>query len=227
MFLEDADKTCLRQGDIIANVLYPLMVTEDIRFMGVMDSNDLENKPLPFRADTPLYRNLPCLTCQLNIRIGYAAIVSNCCDIEPENNRIRRTHNFVLARLISIPAGIDRDPNNLESLKANRNPLNLEGGPGHINRFYIPAHELLEGLEWIVDYNQVLTMPSSEFPEILKRKILQMDEDSRIRFKVKLAASFGRFSPEEQASGHPWLDEPKPTEPTEPPHPELIRPTQV
>ena len=205
--------SCLRQGDILANILYPLIVTQDVRFMGVMDANDLENRPPSFRADTPLYRKLPALACQLISRVGYAAIISNCCDIEPENNAIRRTHALVLARLVPIPVGIERDAKNLESLKANRNPLNPEGGPGHINRFYIQSHELLEGREWIVDYSQVLSMPSAEFPEILKRKILQMDDDSRIRFKVKLAASFGRFSSEEQASGHPWLE----TKPTEPP----------
>jgi hypothetical protein len=216
MFLKDADMTCLRQGDILANVLYPLLLTEDVRFMGVMDANDLESQSPSFRVDTASYRKLPSLTCQLSCRIGYAAVVSNCCDIEPENNRIRRTHAIVLARVVPIPVGIERDPNNLESLKANRNPLNLGAGPGHINRFYMPAHELLGPGEWIVDYSQVLSIPSQEFPEILKRKILQMDDDARIRFKVKLAASFGRFSPEEQQSGHPWLVAPKPPIQVEP-----------
>ena len=121
----------------------------------------------------------------------------------------------MLARLVPIPVGIERDANNLESLKANRNPLDPVGGPGHINRFYIEPHELLEGREWIVDYNQVLSMPSQDFPKILKRKILQMDDDSRIRFKIKLAASFGRLSSEEEASGHPWLN--GPAQPPEPP----------
>ena len=55
----------------------------------------------------------------------------------------------------------------------------------------------------MVDYNQVLSLSSSDLPKILKRKILQMDDDSRIRFKLKIQASFGRLSPEELASGHP------------------------
>ena len=46
MFLRDADMTCLRQGDILGNILYPLIFTEDVRFMGVMDANDLENRHL-------------------------------------------------------------------------------------------------------------------------------------------------------------------------------------
>jgi hypothetical protein len=215
MFLQDADMTCLRQGDILANMIYPLMFTQDVRFVGVMDVNDLENQPPSFQVHSQPYKNLPSLTCLLNVRIGYAAIISNCCDIEPnDKNQISRTLMLALARLIPVPDSIKGD--NLESLKANKNPLSLEGGPGHINRFYIPTHERLEGRDWMVDYNQVLSLSSSDLPNILKRKILQMDDESRIRFKLKIQTSFGRLSPEELASGHPWLAEPTAPEPPTP-----------
>jgi hypothetical protein len=32
-----------------------------------------------------------------------------------------------------------------------------------------------------------------------------MNDDARIRFKIRLSASFARFTEEEWALGHPWL----------------------
>ena len=63
--------------------------------------------------------------------------------------------------------------------------------------FYIPAHPNLDGREWVVDYNQLFPIPSTEFPAILAKKILQMEDAWRAKFKIKLAASLGRLTEEE------------------------------
>jgi len=64
---------------------------------------------------------------------------------------------------------------------------------------------------WTFDERQ-LSIPTGEFPAVLDRKVLQMTDDSRIRFKIKLGAAFGRNTPDEEATGHPWLADEPPTE---------------
>ncbi len=59
--------------------------------------------------------------------------------------------------------------------------------PGFIDYFYVAPHQRLENKEWMVDFSQITSLPKSEFPEILKRKILQMDDRSRVKLKIKLA----------------------------------------
>jgi hypothetical protein len=235
MFLMDADmdKTSLRQGDILKNVLYPLIVSGEARFLGsIHRSGDLGLLPLkaeqqPVATEFPPtprenvdalqiiaeeipVRNLPAWKCQMFTRVGFAAVISQCCDIEPINNRITRQSTIALARLIPVPPGPAKDPIKLTSLQANKFPS--PGNPGYLNYFYIPAIEVLDGKDWVVDYSQVLSIPVSEFPGILERKVLQMTIDARIRFKIKLAAAFGRLMEDEEAVDHPWLRDQAPNE---------------
>ena len=212
MFLADADmdKTCLRQGDILKNILCPLIVSDDVRFLGSADTSG-DVGELPLRAEQITARNEPAWKCQFYARIGFAAVISQCCDIEPTGNRITRQQVIALARLISVPPGPQQSAEKLASLKANKYPLN-PADPGYINYFYVPAHEQLSGSDWVVDYNQVLAVPAKEFPGILGRKVLQMTADARVRFKIKLAASFGRMTPDEEQAGHPWLSDQIPAE---------------
>lgn len=95
-------------------------------------------------------------------------------------------------------------PEKLASLRANKDPRDGVD-PGIIKLFYIPGHEKLGGVEWTVDYNQVFSIASAEFPSIIRSKILKMTDESRIRFKIKLAWCLGRLTDEELTLGHPWL----------------------
>ena len=112
---------------------------------------------------------------------------------------------FVVARLIPVPARILADPQRLESLRANKDPR-MGSDPGFINLFHISINERLGDAEWIVDFNQFVSIPGSEFPGILRSKILQMDDRSRVKFKIKLAASLARLTEDEQKRGlnDPW-----------------------
>jgi hypothetical protein len=141
------------------------------------------------------------------LRMLAESSLSQCCDIAPRRGRILQP-TIALARLIPVPPGLAGNADKLASLQANKYPLNPED-PGYINLFHIPEHPLLDGREWVVDYNQVLSIPATEFPEILQRKILQMNDFERIKFKIKLATSFGRVMEEEQAIDHPWLRPPE------------------
>jgi hypothetical protein len=65
----------------------------------------------------------------------------------------------------------------------------------------------LENKEWIVDYNQTVCIPGREFPMVLSRKILQMEDDWRVKFKIKLAICLARLTDEERSAGleDPWV----------------------
>jgi hypothetical protein len=204
MFLADGDVdgTCLRQGDILKDVVFPLLAAEEVVFLGTIDPQGSDGT-FKFRPKQVAHRKSAAWQCQLLARMGFAAVISQCCDLEPRHGKILQP-TIALARLIDVPKSIANDSERLKSLAANKYPLN-PGDPGYLNYFYVSPHDRLEERGWVVDYNQVLSIPSSEFPVILGRKILQMTDDFRIRFKIKLATSYGRFTDDEEKSGHPWL----------------------
>jgi hypothetical protein len=201
MFIADADLTCLRQGDILANVPFPQVKAADTRFLGAASLETLGT--LTFNAHAKIVRNLPMYTCQVETRLGFAAVISQCCDIAPRaGNRIEQP-TIALARLTPIPASITGDPVALTDLRSNSDPR--VPGAGFLNLFHIRATQLTENRDWMVDFGQVFSIPSAEFPAILSRKVLEMDNDSRIRFKIRLSSSFARFTEDEIALDHPWL----------------------
>jgi hypothetical protein len=202
MFAAQADKGCLRQGDILGAVPFPRLGGRDILILGAVRPGEPEQTGINLAAATHTHRDDPdWLTGQVPIRMTFCAIVSQCCDLEPRHGRIE-TPAFAVARLIRIPKGIGEDPQRLARLRANKDPRDISDH-GYVNLFHIPSHPLLEQTEWIVDYNQLLSIPSSEFPAILNKKILEMDDVWRVRFKIKLAASLGRLTDDEiQANLH-------------------------
>jgi hypothetical protein len=204
MFVEDADMTRLRQGDVLANIPFPQLITAKTAFLG--EASLHRPADLAFNPSLVTVRELPMYTCQLQARVGFAVVLSQCCDSEPrEGNRIEQP-TIALARLAPVPKSILNDPSSISDLRSNADPR--LPGAGFLNLFYVAPHDRLAGREWMIDFNQVFSIPSTEFPAILDRKTLQMNDDSRIRLKVRLSASFARFAEEEWASAHPWLQPP-------------------
>lgn len=206
MFVEDADMECLRQGDILRDVPFPLLDTSKVVFIGkpVSDSTGAEIPGLVGVSHT--HRDDPnWLTAQIPVRLSFCAVLSQCCDLEPRNERIV-VPAFLVARLRPIPKSILSNPQQLASLRRNKDPRNT-ADPGYINLFHIQAHPTLGNNEWIVDYNQAMALPNTEFPDILRKKLLQMDNESRVKFKIKLAMSLARLTEEEHEAGleNPWL----------------------
>src|SRR5437867_6472410 len=153
MFIRDADLTCLRQGDILAGIPFPLLKSDEIAILGRL----LGETPMPLAptlsAVPRVHRGDPnWLTGQVPMRLSFCAVLSQCCDLELREGKFRM-HAFAVARLIPIPEGTRVDPQRLASLMANKDPRDPTD-PGRIDYFYIPAHERLDGKEWLVDYNQ-------------------------------------------------------------------------
>jgi len=199
MFVDVADQLNLRQGDILRDTVFPVLSHSEVKFFVEAKSSE---HSLTFRVSEKHERKAPLYFAHIPVRIGFAAVISQCCDLEPHNGHIQQP-TFALARLVPIPEGIAKDESQLRHLRANSDPRLPDSG--FLNMFHIPQRGALEDKEWIIDFSSVFCVPSREYPGIMSQKILQMDDDNRIRFKIRLMASFGRFTKEEQASGHPWL----------------------
>jgi hypothetical protein len=117
---------------------------------------------------------------------------------------------FALARLIPIPKQIATDAQRLASLKSNKDPR-VGSDPGYINLFFVEPNPALSGKEWVVDFNQTICIPGKEFPAVLQSKKLQMEDEWRVKFKIKLATCLARLTNDERAAGltDPWVGKQK------------------
>lgn len=210
---EGFDATGLRQGDILAGVPFPLLEHGKIQVLGGV-AQDYDYSDLPvISPKTHVHRSdAGWLTIQVPARFGLCIVLSNCCDLEPRNGRIQAP-TVTLARLRPIPDEIRNDAARFASLMANRDPRDI-ANPGYIDFFYLEPHPSLEGSDWIVHFNQVVTLPTTDIALMLRKKIIQIDDRTRVKFKIKLAYTLGRINDDEFAAGieNPW-QEPAPVAP--------------
>jgi hypothetical protein len=138
------------------------------------------------------------------IRFGFCAVVSNCCDLEPHGGRIQG-HAVLLARLQPIPIDIRKSETNFDSLRANKDPRNKDEA-GYMDFFYLEPHAKLLNQDWRIHFNQIVCLPTTDVTALLGGKILQLDDRTRAKFKIKLGTKFMRPSDEELSAGlgEPW-----------------------
>jgi hypothetical protein len=202
VFVADADMQldCLRQGDVLEGIPFPLLDFKKLSVLSQIRSDRSNPSPAIVPA-TYLHRNDPTYYwAQLPVKLAFAAVISNCCEVEPRHGKLLQPA-FMVARLIPIKDSITENPGKLDSLKANKDPRSV--APGYIDYFYIETHPRLDGKDWMVDYSQVASIPNSEFPGIMKKKLLQMKVHDRVKFKIKLAAYYGRIDDDEAADALP------------------------
>ena len=144
------------------------------------------------------------VTIQVPARFGLCAVLSNCCDLEPRDGRVQ-AFAVTLARLRPVSVDTRNDAERFASLIANRDPRDPVN-PGYIDYFYLEPHALLEGTDWNVHFNQVVTLPTTDIELLLRKKVLQLDDRTRVKFKIKLAYTLGRPNDAEIAAGleNPW-----------------------
>lgn len=202
MFVADADMQldCLRQGDILQGIPFPLLDATKLSILGQIRADGSNPSPVlvptthVHRSDAGYY------WAQLPVKLAFAVVISNCCEVEPRHGKLLQPA-FMVARLIPIKESIRRDADKLSSLRANKDPRS--DAPGYIDYFYVESHPKLDGKDWMVDYSQVVSIPNSEFPGILTKKMVQMTIRSRVKFKIKLAVYYGRIEDEEAADARP------------------------
>jgi hypothetical protein len=203
MFIEDADMSCLRQGDIIGSMPFPILGVGRLSFVGKIDP-PAPGSETAFVSLAAKNSRGPLFSVQVPTRIVFATVISQCCDIAPrEGGRIEGQHTIALARLVPLPEKARKNPETLASLRANSDPDAPEAA--FLGLFHVPAHPNLNNEEWAIDYSQVFCVPAPDLSLIIKRKLLQMTDESRIRFKIRLSYFYGRLTDEESAMNHEWM----------------------
>lgn len=219
---EDFDIASLRQGDILAGIPFPLMENSELLVSGALANEYDYLLPPALVAKTREHRgDREWVTAQVPVRFCFCAVLSNCCDLEPRAGRVQ-AHAVTLARLRPISNDIRRDAGRLQSLQANKDPRDPQD-PGYIDYFYLEAHELLQNQDWNVHFNQVVTIPTQDIGLLLRKKVIQLDDRMRMKFKIKLAFTFGRANEAEIDAGleNPWVEPPEPVpQPAAPPPPD-------
>ena len=207
---EGFDNTSLRQGDILAGIPFPLMDHSKMHVLGSV-AREYDYTALPVIAPrTHEHRaDAQWVTLQVPARFCLCTVLSNCCDLEPRGGRVQ-AHMVTLARLRPVSNDIRNDAERFNSLRANKDPRDPDD-PGYIDLFYLEAHAQLNDQDWAVHYNQVVTIPATDIALLLRKKIIQLDDRTRMKFKIKLAFTLGRSNDDEENAGleNPW-DEPNP-----------------
>ncbi len=204
---EGFDIAALRQGDILEGIPFPLMDHGKIQILGAI-AQDQDFKTLPdISPRTHQHRDdREWTTAVAPVRFGFCAVLSNCCDLEPRNGKVQ-THAVILARLRPIPADIKNNPGLFNSLRANKDPRD-RNDPGYIEYFSLEPHQLLQEFDWRVHFNQVVSLPTTDIALLLRKKILQLDDRTRMKFKIKLGFTLMRANDDELQAGleNPWQE---------------------
>lgn len=197
MFVEEIDKNELRQGDIIQGLFYPELNCSDLHMIGTPDKN-LTNLQLNAEVQPHLLaltenkpkEGLAIFTAQVKVFYGYFILITQCCDIAKRDKGKPTLSAFVVSPLLEIPYQIRKDTERLTELQANN-----QGS--FINFFYIHQHQPLSQ-DNVIDFNRVVALPRAQYDFALSRKVLQMTDKDRVRFKLKLGSHFARPTQEER-----------------------------
>jgi len=202
---EAFDDAALRQGDILAGVPYPQLEHAKTVILGEI-AQEYEYAALPaISPKTQVHRTEDgWVTIQVPAKFCFCAVLSNCCDLEPRGGKVRPA-GVTLARLRTIGADVRNSVERFNSLKANKDPRD-PNDPGYIDYFYLEQHALLQNLDWSVAFGLTVTLPTADIALLLRKKILQLDDRTRMKFKIKLAFTLGRSNDDEINAGleNPW-----------------------
>jgi hypothetical protein len=208
---EGFDVAALRQGDILEGIPFPLLDHRTLQLLGnIQTDRDFNAAPEITPANHKQREDHEWLTALVPVRFGCCIVLSNCCDLESREGRISAPV-FNLARLHPIPDNLRNSPQLFDSLRANKDPRD-PNDPGYIDFFYLQPHALLQDRDWRVHYNQVTTLPTATIATILlRKKILQLDDRTRMKFKIKLGFTLMRVNDDELRLGleNPWQEAPE------------------
>lgn len=203
MFVQNPDMTTLRQGDVIADVLFPLArMDRAIAFLGTYSPAIGHFEPTTETMGRSQYQSA-----QLPVTVTLCAVFSQDCDVDS-----RQEHPppaFLLCRVMEVPESLRRSAGYL-NLQGNVDPYG-EARP-YFQLFYLGPIVGRDGV-FMADYAQVMTVAWSDYRHVLKKKILELDNVERAKFRVKAGAHIGRPADEEIEAGiaNPWHpEEPRP-----------------
>jgi hypothetical protein len=193
MFMPELNRNELRQGDIIYGLYYPSMKCETLGLVGrVASPSTPVTESLSLSAVTEKSYGIEWMSAQVQVFRGFSIILSQCCDLERRNGKLNYPA-FVISPLQDIPYPIRTYPERLVDFQ--ENSLGK-----YINNFYILQSPPLPQA-YQVDFSMVVSVPRSEFDFALTGKVLQMTDEARVRFKLKLGQHFSRPTQDEIDTG--------------------------
>jgi hypothetical protein len=181
----------LRQGDIITSVFFPLTRPGVLRFLGTYGSGTGTDINLEPFVETPPGSVKKYVQAISHGVVAHAAVISQCCDLDRKHPRT----SFSLCRLIPFEPHRYR---NAEALVSHIDPWGPENP--HFQFFYLGEVGGLEG-EHLADFGFVTSFGWSDYQFILGRKLHQLDDLNRNKFRVKIGAFFGRPTDEDGIAG--------------------------
>lgn len=190
----------LRQGDVVANIFFPLTKPDSLRYLGMYESGsgtDIHLEPL---VEKPQGSRREYIQSLIHGVVAHGAVISQCCDLDQKHPK----PSFSLCRL--IPFERDRY-RNIEALIGNIDPWGNERP--HLQFFYYGQVDGLAG-EYLADFALLTSLGWSDYDLVLRRKLHQLDDRNRNKFRVKVGAFFGRPTAEdvEAGLGNPYQPEP-------------------
>lgn len=190
----------LRQGDIIANVFFPLTRPALIRYLATYGSGSDVNIRLEPLIEIPSGSRRHYAQAISHGVVAHGAVVSQCCDLDRRHPRT----SFSLCRLIPLDRSRYR---NVEALVNNIDPWGTENP--HFQFFYFGRIDGLEG-EYLADFALLTSFGWADYELMLGKKVHQLENVNRNKFRVKLGAFFGRPTEEDMQAGLSDPYEPEP-----------------
>lgn len=184
MFLNEPNREELRQGDIIQGLYFPMMNCRTMEILGIpLEEEPQQENSLGLSARAERKSGFHLFSAKLLIARGLSIILSQCCDLERRNNN-QDAIAMIVAPLRSIGRHIRDNSEKFSNLQSNILTH-------FVNQYYIPQYSPLQS-DYMVDFNLMVSIPQGEYNYILSRKVLQMTDEARARFKIKLTHHFGR-----------------------------------
>jgi hypothetical protein len=181
----------LRQGDIIGNVLFPLSRPAVLKYLGTYSSGAGTDIDLKAYVDRPAGAKKDYVQCITHGVVGPGSVMSQCCDLDRKHPK----PSFSVCRIVPFMSGQFK---NVEALVNNIDPWGRENP--HFQFFYIGKVNGLEG-EYLADFGLVTSFSWADYELILGKKVHQLDDINRNRFRVKVGAFWGRPTQEDVDAG--------------------------
>jgi hypothetical protein len=181
----------LRQGDVISNVFFPLTKPNLLKFIATYKSGAgtaVKLEPLIEKPSGARNEYVQSITHGV---IAHGAIISQCCDLDKKHPK----SSFSLCRLVPLDRARYRS---VEVLLENIDPWGPENP--HFQFFYYGRIDGLDG-EFVADFALLTSLGWADYDLILSKKVHQLDDLNRNKFRVKIGAFFGRPTAEDVKAG--------------------------